>query len=248
MVVYGGINNNSDTLSDLHLLNLELMQWVPVKLKKKSARLGFRHSFTMTAVFHWNALKNTSSEIYNIPGVFDEEFSKKNTGIYVFGGMNDTGKVLNDLILIQAIKRVARTDKNLLKITKVEGLGNSPIARYGHSAGLCGKFLIVVGGRNDSLYSGSSQASVGEVAAFNITTSRWEIVELSGTIPPSFWGIASSSFGSKLICFGGMNLNSFASNDIWVLETNQENPFNTNDKRKEQPRRNALKKGSVKML
>ena len=101
MIVYGGINNNSDTLADLHLVNLEQMQWTPVRLKKESVRPGARHSFTMTCAYSANVFKNSSSEIYNMPGNYDDDFTKKNSGVYLFGGMNEAGKVLNDLFLIR---------------------------------------------------------------------------------------------------------------------------------------------------
>lgn len=248
MLIYGGINNNSEVLSDFQAVNLDLMQWFTIKFRKDSVRPGARHSFTMTSVYHPSISKFTS-EIYNIPGIYDEEFTKKNTGIYIFGGMNAEGKVFNDLYLIQVIKKVSRTDKNLLKIQKIDAIGKAPLARYAHSAGLCGKYLVIVGGRNDTLYSNFHQSSINEIAALNITSCRWEIVETVGSLPPGFWGMASSSLGTKLLCFGGMNLNSFASNDLWVIETNQDPITKTIDKRRNGKRlADDKKKASLKMF
>lgn len=247
MLIYGGINNNSEVLSDFQGVNLDLMQWFSIKFRKDSVRPGPKHSLSMTSVYHPNTSK-FASDIFSIPSIYDEDFNKKNTGIYVFGGMNSENKVFNDLFLIQVIKKVARTDKNLLKITKIQAFGTPPIARYGHSAGLCGKYLIIIGGRNDSLYSNSQQSSVSEIAAYNITNFCWEIVETVGNLPTGFWGMASASLGSKFLCFGGMNLNSFATNDMWVLETTQESLIKTTDKRRNGRKVTGDKKTTYKLF
>lgn len=222
MIIYGGINNNSEVLEDFQAVNIDLMQWFTIKFTKDTEKPHSRHSFTMTNVYHSNTLKQSGYDIFNMPGVFDEDFTRKNSGIYIFGGMNEQRKVLNDLYLFQPVKKQAKTDKNLVKITKLEPAGKPPLARYQHSAGLCGKFLVVIGGRNDSLYVNSKQSAVSEIAAFNVPCFRWETIDLSGNVTCCVWGIACAALNSKLLCFGGMNLNSFASNDLWVLETNQD--------------------------
>ena len=244
MIIFGGINNNSDVLNDFQAVNLDQMQWFPFKFTKDSVKPGARHSFSLNCVYHGNVLKVNNFEIFNIPGIFDEDFTRKNSGIYLFGGKNDAGVVLNDLFCIQPVKKVSRTDKNLVKIFKIEPAGKLPVARHGHSAGVCGKFLVVVGGRNDSLYSKSKQSSVDEVAAFNFVCCRWEVVEVCGNIPPSVWGMASASTGSKLLCFGGMSLSSFATNDLWVLETNQDTIEGFENRRRENPIRIVLRRGT----
>lgn len=242
MIIYGGISNENNILGDLQGVNLENMQWITPKISKDSVRPGNRYSFTMTAVYHPAMFKNYTSEIFNLPVIYDEDFTRKNCGIYIFGGMNDSNKVLNDLYLLQPIKKFSRTDKNLLKIIKVDAIGKTPIARFGHSMALCGKFLVIVGGRNDSLYAGSHQSSVSEIAALNITNWRWEILDIVGVVPNSCWGAASVSLGSKLLCFGGMSLNSFASNELWTMETNQDSVEGFETKKKENAIRIVIKR------
>ena len=176
--------------------------------------------------------------------IYDEDFHRKNCGIYIFGGMNDSGKVLNDLYMIQPIKKFSRSDKNLLKIIKIDAVGKAPIARYCHSMGLCGKYLVIVGGRNDALYASFHQSTVNEIAALNVGIWRWEIVDMVGLIPKSCWGIASTTLGTKLICFGGMSLNSFSSNELWALETNQENIEGYESKRRDNPIRIFIRKNT----
>jgi hypothetical protein len=244
MLIYGGINNNSEVLSDFQAVHLDQMQWFPLKFTKDSTKAGPRHSFSMTCVFHPNILKQNNFDIFNIPGVFDEDFTKKNSGIYIFGGMNDLGIVLNDLHLIQPLKKVSRTDKSLVKLLKIEPAGSSPLARYGHSAGVCGKFLVFVGGRNDSLFSRSGQSSVGDIVAFNVPCCRWESVDICGNVPLAVWGIASAVSGSRLLCFGGMSLSSFATNDLWVLETNQDTIEGLEGRRKENPIRMVIRRNT----
>ena len=54
-------------------------------------------------------------------------------------------------------------------------------------------------------------------------------------IPSSLWGMASTSIGTKFMCFGGMNLNCFASNELWTMETNQELNDGFEVKKRENP-------------
>jgi hypothetical protein len=244
MLIYGGIGSDHTTLSDFQGVNLENMQWFTPKFTKETLRLGSRHSFSMTPVFHSTILKNFLNEIYNVPTLVDEEFTRKNSGIYIFGGMNADGKVLNDLYLVQPVKKYSKTDKNLLKGLKIEGTGKPPIPRYYHSAALCGKYLVIVGGRNDSLFATSHQSNVNEVAAFNVVNWVWETVEVEGEVPMSCWGMASAAFGTKLLCFGGMNLNSFATNDLWVMETSQDIFDGIEFKKKESTIRIVIKRNS----
>jgi hypothetical protein len=242
MLIYGGIGNNNEIFSDIQGIDLETMQWFSPKFTKDTVRPGPRHSFTMTAVYHPAVLKNDSSEIYNLPAIFDEDFNRKNSGVYIFGGMNDTGKVLNDLYLLQPVKKYVKGEKNMLRVFKVEGTGKPPIARHYHSAGLCGRYLVIVGGRNDALYAGSHQSSVNEIAAFNLAAWRWETVETIGSVPAGCWGIACAALGSKLLCFGGMSLTSFATNELWTIETNQDTVEGFETKKKENPIKILVKK------
>ena len=244
MLIYGGIGNDHNTLSDFQGLNLENMQWMSLKFSKDSIKPGKRHSFTITSVYHPAIFKQFNNEIFNLPPIYDDEFTRKNCGMYIFGGMNDSGNVLNDLYLLQHVKKNTKTDKNILKIIKVDSTGRPPISRYCHSMALCGKLLVIVGGRNDSLFVGSNQSSVNEIAAINITVWRWEIIDVVGMIPNSCWGLASVSMGTRLICFGGMNLNSFSSNELWVMETNQDLIDGFETKKRENPIRIIIKRNT----
>lgn len=242
IMIYGGIGNDNNTLSDLNGVNLDSMQWFTPKFSKDTVRPGPRHSFGMCSVYHPAMLKVNNNEIFNLPAIFDEDYTRKNCGIYIFGGMNGERKVLNDLYMVQPVKKYSKSDKNLLRISKIEGTGRAPIARYGHSMGMCGKYIVIVGGRNDDLYSGHGQSNVDEVASFNITNSHWEIVDIVGILPISCWGVACVSLGTKLLCFGGMNLSSFATNEVWALETNQELAEGFELKKKDGPIRIVIKR------
>ena len=244
IIIYGGIGNDHNILSDIQIVNLDIMQWVPFKYSKDSARPGKRHSFTIVSVYHPNMLKQHNGEIFNLPSIYDDDFNRKTCGLYIFGGMNSAGNVLNDLYLLQGVKKNSKSDKNILKIAKIEGNGRPPIPRYCHSMALCGKLLVIVGGRNDSLFARSHQSAVNEIAAFNIVAWRWEIIESVGIVPLACWGLASVSLGTKLICFGGMNLNCFASNELLVMETNQELVDGFETKKRENPIRIIIKRNT----
>ena len=110
MILYGGIGNNNDVLCDIEGVNLESMQWISLRFTKESVKPGYRHSFTMTSVYHSAMFKLSNPEMFNLPAVYDDDFTRKNCGIYIFGGMNEHGNVLNDLYLIQGIKKHLKSD------------------------------------------------------------------------------------------------------------------------------------------
>ncbi|OMJ92749.1 hypothetical protein SteCoe_4377 [Stentor coeruleus] len=244
VIIYGGIGNDNNTLADFHGVNLDTMQWFTPKFSKDTVKPGPRHSFSMCSVYHQAMFKVNNCEIFNLPVIYDEDFTRKNCGIYIFGGMNGERRVLNDMFLLQTVKKNSKSDKNMLKIIRVEGSGKFPIARHGHSMGLCGKYVVIVGGRNDELYAGCRQSHVDEIGAFNITTSHWETVDLVGLLPISCWGVACATIGSKLLCFGGMNLSSFATNELWSLETNQDSIEGFELKKKDNPIRILIRRNT----
>ncbi|CAG9335373.1 unnamed protein product [Blepharisma stoltei] len=218
MIMYGGIDSNGKTLADLHGLNLESMQWFSIKLDKASEKPGLRHSFTLTSVYHPAVLRQYSNDIFNLPSIHDEVFSKKNCGIYLFGGMNKSGIVCNDLYILQPLK-YSRDFLNTLKWTKLEPSGNLPIPRCGHCTVLCGNYLYIIGGRNDALFKNGCGGEVNEICALNIANCRWETLKPYGYAPSPRWGASASTIGTRILYFGGMALNKFSPNQLYSLET-----------------------------
>ncbi|CAG9323042.1 unnamed protein product [Blepharisma stoltei] len=218
MIMYGGIDSNGKTLADLNGLNLEAMQWFSIKLDKTSEKPGQRHSFTLTSVYHSGMLRQYSSDIFNLPHIYDDIFTKKNCGVYLFGGMNKSGVVSNDVYLLQPFKS-NREYINSLKWTKLEPSGTLPTPRYGHVAVLCGGCLYVMGGRNDSLFKDGCGGEVNEMSALNIASCRWETLKIYGHLPSPRWGASAAVVGSRILYFGGMALNKFSHNQLHTLET-----------------------------
>jgi hypothetical protein len=93
-------------------------------------------------------------------------FRKQIVGFYMFGGIDETGQVTNDLHLVEfdkkentkCIDEMGNYRQNevascTMVARKVETHGVGPIPRTQHSASFYNSYLIVYGGRNDSQYT-----------------------------------------------------------------------------------------------
>lgn len=78
-----------------------------------------------------------------------------------------------------------------------------------------------MGGRNDSLFHDGIGGEVSEMCALNISGCRWEILKITGNVPSSRWGATCATTGTRILYLGGMALNKFSTNQLCVLETDQ---------------------------
>ena len=74
---------------------------------------------------------------------------------------------------------------NLTNITK----GTPPLPRYGHQACTVskGRFLVIAGGRNNSIYKKLNNIALNDICLLNTVTFEWEKLALYGKIPASRW-------------------------------------------------------------
>ncbi|CAG9331840.1 unnamed protein product [Blepharisma stoltei] len=223
MIIYGGIDSNSRVLSDLCGLNLEAMQWFVTKIDKGSVKPGPRHSFSFTSAYHPGVFRQSSNDIFSLPNVYDDIFTRKTSGIYLFGGMNHHGVIFNDLYMLQPKRKSIRDDESILKWVKLEPSGKAPLPRYNHSSALCGGWLYIIGGRNDTASFETIGNEVSDIAAYNIASCRWETLLVKGLKPGPRWGASAVSMGAKILCFGGMSLGGFCQTSLFSLETDQSN-------------------------
>lgn len=221
VVIYGGVNSNGKLLDDLQILNLETMNWLNPKVTNDSAKPGKLAYFTLTAVYPACIRNQSNFDIFHLPNVHDEIFNPKNSGIYMFGGIDRNGKVKNTVYVLR-IKRFNSHGDGLLRWVQLTPAGQPPQARYSHTATLVGKHLIILGGRTDVMTSMGGY-DVTEIAALNIEACSWETVNIKGDYPGGRWGACSTCLGSSLLYFGGMRLEKYSKSKIWVMETDSYN-------------------------
>mmetsp|Transcript_9816 Transcript_9816/g.19335 ORF Transcript_9816/g.19335 Transcript_9816/m.19335 type:complete len:249 (-) Transcript_9816:1170-1916(-) len=222
MIIYGGVNSNGKLLDDLQILNVgDPMHWLMPKVSADQGKPGKLAYFTMTAVYPITVRTQSNFDIFHIPYSQDEFINHKNSGIYMFGGIDRNGKVKNDVYVLR-IKRFKGHADGLFRWTLLSPVGQAPIARYAHTATLVTKYLIVIGGRSNTLtkYGGYD---VTEVAALNIENCRWEIVKVNGHYPGGRWGAVCCCLGSSVLYYGGMRLERYSKSKMFIMETDTYN-------------------------
>ena len=219
MIIYGGIDGNGKILGDLQALNLNTFEWFSPKIDRSSNKPGPLHSFSLSAFYHPSVARQANFDVFSVPNYQDEIFTRKNSGIYLFGGVNRKGEAFNNLYALQPKKKGVREEESILKWTKISPTGTPPTPRYGHTATVCGSQLFIIGGRNDRIASDKSQIGVEDMAVYSIQSNRWESITVKGVPPSPRWGASGVSVGSKVIYFGGMKLSSFCENSLHVMET-----------------------------
>jgi hypothetical protein len=152
MLVFGGIDDQSNYLNDSWLLDFSNLRWIRIDVKGiKIPPLAFHCS---SIVISQQILEDPSFTIFRNP---DTTYNKKYTtktkikheGIYIFGGINDEGKYQNELYVIKNGRKPL--ERILLKIS-----GTAPAPRALANMNFYENLNIVIlhGGRNDLLKNG----------------------------------------------------------------------------------------------
>jgi N-acetylneuraminic acid mutarotase len=221
VLIYGGVNSNGKLLHDMQILNVETMNWLTPKVTADDVKPGKLAYFTITAVFPAAVRTRADFDIFHIPMSQDDVFNSKNSGVYLFGGVDRNGKARNDLFVLR-IKRFKAQSDGLFRWTKLTPVGRPPQARYSHTTTLVTKYLFIVGGRTSDI-TPLGDYDVTEIAALNIEACRWEIVNIYGSYPGGRWSACSSCLGSTLLYFGGMRLEKYSKSKMYVMEAD---PYN----------------------
>jgi len=226
MVLFGGMDRVGKVLDDLQGLNLgklhtETMAWTVPLLYKRTTRPGPRTGATFTTVFSPDALRLPTMDLFQPPKAYDDVFTPTTCGLYLIGGANEKGVCCNDVYVLRGKKMSVRDDRPSLIWVKADLGGTPPEPRYDHSACLCGKFIYIYGGRDNSRFNTTSHCEVKSFAALNIESQRWDRIDLVGMSPSGRWSFAMAAMDSRLYIFGGMKLAKFCSSKLNVVETNE---------------------------
>ena len=225
MFFYGGIDRMGKTLEDLEALDLgtshtEILGWITPQLFKR-VRPGPRSCSTLTSVYSQLVAGLYNFDIFNPPKLYDEVFTPNTCGLYLIGGLTEKGVASSDVYILKAKKKSIKDDRPTLVWMKLELTGQEPEPRHSHCASLCGKFVFVLGGRNDSIFGQENHCELKSIALLNIESQRWDKLELYGQTPSGRWSFCMSSIGSKVLVFGGIKLEKYCGSKVFVIETDQ---------------------------
>lgn len=169
--------------------------------------LGPRSHLSLTPVFHKNMASESSYSLDALSAVKHAN-SMKNSGVYLFGGLDESGTARNDLFVLYFQKAEA-------KCMEILGSGTPPSPRHSHTASAMGNCIFVFGGRNDLI----SISGFSDLHLFSTESLKWEELLVHGSGPESRWGHCMSSYGHRLLLLGGLNSGRFMSSDVFELET-----------------------------
>lgn len=190
------------------------MTWTSPVVLKRVKPVG-KSSATLTAVYSPITTSMSGWDVFNPPKLYDEVFTPNTCGVYLVCGRSDRGNACNEVYLLKPRKKTGKEDRPVLVWQKLELTGSLPEPRYSHSACLCGKFLFIFGGRNDSR---GGSCEVPGIALLNIESQRWDKVEVTGKLPSARWGACMAAFGSKVFIFGGQKIEKYCGSKVYVLE------------------------------
>ena len=239
MVIHGGIDDNNEILDSVYVLSLQQpMKWVKPSFplfNKGPALYGHCSSLVVPLQikthFRFNIFKypdNCLGKNYSTPII-------KMVGVYIFGGMCQDDLVpTNDMWILM----IGKKPFEWKKIDDVKGV--KPTPRYFHSMNYYepGNFLIVHGGRNDTL---NDSFALNDTYVFKLDRYEWMKIELysqlSGFKVLCRCAHSAVVYTNKLIVFGGMNSLNYLGSALLIVnldwEENWKMKFVEEDKKKE---------------
>ena len=233
MLIHGGINEDGKVLNDTYILSLNQLKWHKVIIERNyynntnTAPKLYGHACSLVIPLIY--LINPKFSIYSFPE--NDSMKKKTTkekGLYIFGGKTkEDGGLSNQLWILIMGRRP-------LEWIKPETKGKPPIPRYFHTMNYFerGNYLIVHGGRNDSL---SDNSALNDTFLLNLENFEWIEATLFSDVDGfkvlNRCGHQSIIFYDKLIILGGMNNNTFLGSNLFIINLDFANNNNKNAKR-----------------
>ena len=213
--IHGGITNSNEVLNDSFILNLNPLKWMTTIINKYTPGPNL-YGHTSSIVIPQYILKNHKFSIYSYPNIEPGRVNSliKEKGIYIFGGKSkEEGGISNQLWILV-------TGKKPLEWIQPNTKGKPPSPRYFHSMSFYerGNFLIIHGGRNDSL---SDNIALNDTFLFDLENFDWLRVELYSGIKEfkvlNRCGHQSMIYLDKLIIVGGMNNNNYLGSSLMIV-------------------------------
>lgn len=216
MLVYGGMNQKNNMLSDAAVLNLKKQTWKSLEICGKSpGKLAFH-----TSAFVSGLEPGSGESIYK---VFTGSGKIAYSGVYVFGGLNVDKKASNILYIIQVGKRPLEWTTPIIA-------GQPPSPRFLHTMiyNSLLKVLIIFGGRVD-LAKTTVYTCFNDVFLLDLQNLQWLRVNVFGEIPIGRSGHTAETTDCRMYVFGGVTNSCYCSGDIWVLEMDPSTAISMNE-------------------
>ena len=213
--IFGGITNTNEVLNDCFLLNINPLKWYTCIINKYTPGPHL-YGHTSCVVIPTYILKNHKFSIYSYPNIEPGKANSliKEKGIYVFGGKSkEEGGISNQLWILV-------TGKKPLEWIQPNTKGKPPSPRYSHSMSFYerGNFLIIHGGRNDSI---SDNIALNDTYLFDLENFEWLKVELYSGMKDfkvlNRCGHQSMIYLDKLIIVGGMNNSNYLGSSLMII-------------------------------
>lgn len=142
--------------------------------------------------------------------------------VYVFGGYDAQGSLLNDLWILDVQADMARTwaDASTFPVAWARPLptGRAPASRGSHTVTLIGRQLVVFGGY-------STGGAVNDVEIFDVEMNQWVRPEVPAPFPWPRQGHAAGRHGEELVVVAGCDVSDSRPtqclNDVWSLDTSE---------------------------
>ena len=212
MFIYGGIDENGNTISDPCTLDLYRMKWIFTKFSRKTY-LPKRHSHCSCQVFSPQKRYHPKFSLFKIHNEI-RTFNLSNIsqeGIYIFGGIDEKGQCSNDLYII-------KRGKPLQMFKQVcQGLPPSPRCQCSMNFFEKLNVIIIHGGRNEYDINGPF---FNDFYFLDVERLIWIKLESNDGIIPIYPRGAHSSciVENELIIFGGFNDKYFLKSDLVVCD------------------------------
>ena len=257
ILIHGGINEENNILNDCYLLNINPLKWhrANIDISSKSPKL-YGHAACL--VIPIIILINRKFNIYNFPeGINNNKKVNqiKIKGLYIFGGKTkEIGGLSNQLWILLMGKKPLEW---IIPSTK----GKPPSPRYFHTMNYYekGNYLIVHGGRNDSI---SDNSALNDTYLFDLENLEWVNVEIFSNMLNfkvlSRYGHQSIIYSDKLLILGGMNNNNYLGSSLFIInldfsysidiKTNEEIEINRLENRNSYKKQEILSKIKTRQL
>lgn len=206
MIMHGGLNQRNNLLNDSAVLNLQKQKWKILNIKGPGPGfIAFHQAVTVLDID-----QRQCSSIYKLPETKISSISQ--SGIYMFGGINQNRQATNDLYLLNV------GCKNLFW-TQPKTSGISPSPRFQHSMAFNDKLnvIVVFGGRID-VNNSNAYTCFNDVFLLKMDSLTWITVQVLGNVPVPRSGHSFASLGTKVYLFAGVGTNTYCSSDLYSLE------------------------------
>ena len=159
-------------LSDLVGVNMENFEWFNIPIKGKSLYSAYHQACSVFTVY---SLQHSKFSIFYVPEFkFFGQFSIKEVGVYVFGGMKKMDILPSQLLILKIGKKFP------LSWLAPKTIGQGPCGRMLHTMTFMDKMniLIIYGGRNQA-----KECFLKDIHGLNLDSLTWASLTIFGKVP-----------------------------------------------------------------